>query len=263
MTAVWRTTWKSLRALFLLLVVMLLPIGVNALNRGMSDIAWHQATRNPTGQAPAAAEEARAVIQVYAAPAFNWRGYFGVHPWIAVKREGADRWQRWEVTGWSGGRVVHDRMAPDAEWFGSRPTLLVDLRGGAEVEALIDRVEQAVETYPYDGRYEIFPGPNSNTFVAHVGRAVPELGLDLPANALGKNWLPWDAPLARAPSGGGMLLSAGGWAALLVAPEEGVEVTLLGLSLGLDLAPLDLRLPGVGGLRCGTLTPGCGPGPSG
>lgn len=241
--------WKTVRAVLVLLAVMLVPLGVNAVNRGVPDIAWHQATRNPTGQAPAAAEEPRAVIQVYAAPAFNWRGIFGVHPWIAVKRQGAERWQRYEVTGWSGGRVVRDRMAPDAEWFGARPQLLVDLRGGAEVEALIDRVEAAVESYPYDGRYSIFPGPNSNTFAAWIGRSVPELGLDLPANAIGKNWLPWHAPVARAPSGGGVLLSAGGWAALLVAPEEGVELTLLGLSLGVDLTPLDLRLPGVGSLN--------------
>lgn len=247
--AVLHSGLRLLRAVLVLLAVMLVPLGMNAVSRGVPDVAWHEATRNPTGQAPDPAAERRAVIQVYAAPAFNWRGIFGVHPWIAIKRQGAARWQRYEVTGWSGGRVVRDRMAPDAEWFGARPALLVDLRGGSDVEALIDRVEAAIENYPYDGRYQIFPGPNSNTFAAHVGRAVPELGLDLPANALGKNWLPWSAPVSTAPSGGGVLLSVGGWAAVLVAPEEGLEVTLLGLSMGVDVDPLDLRLPGMGGLR--------------
>ncbi len=244
-----RLAWRTVRTLMVLLVLMLLPIGVSALHRGVPDVPWHAATRDPTGQAPDPAMERRAVVQVYIAPAFGWRGIVGVHPWIAVKRADADRWQRWEVLGGGGGRVVNDRMAPDAEWFGSRPRLLVDLRGGPEVEALIDRIEAAVADYPYDGRYAIFPGPNSNTFVAHVGRAVPELGLDLPANAVGKNWLPWTAPVARAPSGGGVMVNLGGWAGLLVAPEEGVEVTVFGLSAGVDFRPLDLRLPGVGGVR--------------
>ena len=42
----------------------------------------------------------------------------------------------------------------------------------------LDQVEAAVKTYPYPDRYRSWPGPNSNTFLAHIGRAVPELRLD-------------------------------------------------------------------------------------
>ena len=41
----------------------------------------------------------------------------------------------------------------------------------------------------YDGRdYRIWPGPNSNSFVAHVLREVPELGTTLPPNATGRDF---------------------------------------------------------------------------
>ncbi|NDA85703.1 MAG: DUF3750 domain-containing protein, partial [Burkholderiaceae bacterium] len=33
----------------------------------------------------------------------------------------------------------------------------------------------AVQSYPYADSYTMWPGPNSNTFTAHVGREVPEL----------------------------------------------------------------------------------------
>ncbi|EKV26287.1 hypothetical protein C882_2865 [Caenispirillum salinarum AK4] len=240
---------KTVLGFLALVVVFVAPVGVHGLQRGVPQGHWSSASRAPVGLAPSAEEEPGAVIQVYAAPTYGWRGIFAVHPWIAVRRAGSSDWDRYEVVGWGGGRVTRDRMAPDARWYGAEPRLLLDLRGGAEVDALIARVEAAVASYPYTGSYRTFPGPNSNTFLAHIGRSVPELGLDMPANAIGKNWLPWDEPVSTAPSGGGFMLSFEGLGGLLVAPEEGVELTFLGLSLGVDFDPLDVRLPGFGGVR--------------
>lgn len=240
---------RAALGVLVLLLVFSTPVAVHGLHRGVPEGHWSSASWDSAGLAPDPAEEPRAVIQVYAAPTYGWRGIFAVHPWIVTKAPDADSYRRYEVVGWGGGRVAENRMGPDARWYGAEPRLLLDLRGEAEVAELIERVEAAVDSYPYTGAYQTFPGPNSNTFLAHIGREVPELGLDMPANAIGKNWLPWDAPIASAPSGGGFLLSLGGLAGLLVAPEEGVEVTFLGLSLGLDLDPLDVRLPGWGGVR--------------
>ena len=100
--------------------------------------------------------------------------------------------------------------------------------------------------YPYADTYRTWPGPNSNTFVAHVAREVPELRLDLPANAVGKDYLPLTSAIASAPSGTGVQLSVLGLAGVLVAAEEGIELNLLGLSLGIDIARPALRLPGLG-----------------
>jgi hypothetical protein len=114
------------------------------------------------------------------------------------------------------------------------------------VETLIDQVEAAVKSYPYEDTYRTWPGPNSNTFVAHIGRSVPELHLDLPSNAIGKDYQPLDAAFGRAPSGTGVQVSLFGLLGVIVAPEEGLEINVLGLSLGADVAEPALRLPGLG-----------------
>ena len=136
-----------------------------------------------------------------------------------------------------------NRTGPDNYWFGSRPDLLVDVRGDG-VDVLIDRVEAAVRAYPYPSSYRTWPGPNSNTFTAFVGRAVPELRLDLPPTAVGKDFLPGGAPVGLAPSGTGVQVSLLGLAGVLVGWEEGVEVNLLGLTFGLDWNRPALKLPG-------------------
>ncbi len=210
---------------------------------------WWEARRDSSRQAPDPADEPRAVLQVYAARAYGWRGAFGVHTWIAYKPAGAAHYERVEVMGWG---VRHGRPAvragigtPDAYWFGSKPDLLVDLRGQAAADA-IPQVEAAVARYPWRDQYQVWPGPNSNTFTAFVAREVPALGVDLPANAVGKDYLPADNLIARAPSGTGYQLSVFGLAGVMVAKEEGLEINLLGLSVGLDLNRPALRLPGLG-----------------
>src|ERR1700738_5175796 len=48
-----------------------------------------------------------------------------------------------------------------------------------------------------------WPGPNSNTFLAHIARQVPDLAIQLPSNAVGKDFLPGGRVVALAPSGSG------------------------------------------------------------
>lgn len=227
---------------------MLLLAGCAAVGR---DEPWWLARRDPSGQAPDPATTPDPVIQIYAARAVGWRGALAVHTWIALKRRGAATYTRYEVIGWGVERglpaIRVNRTGPDNYWFRARPERLVDLRGEG-VDALIERVEAAVRAYPYPRTYRTWPGPNSNTFTAWVGRQVPELGLELPPTAVGKDYLPLSAPLARTPSGTGLQVSLLGLAGLLVGREEGVELNLLGLTFGLDLQPLALKLPGVGRL---------------
>jgi len=83
-------------------------------------------------------------------------------------------------------------MGPDNYWFGARPQILLDRRGPG-VDALIENIRAAISRYPYPHEYRAWPGPNSNTFTAYVAREVPELGLNLPSNAVGKDFLPGSA----------------------------------------------------------------------
>jgi hypothetical protein len=196
--------------------------------------------------APDPARVHEAVVQFYAAPAYGWRGGFAVHTWIVTKREGARSFARYDVVGWHGAPFVQTNYAPaDAYWFGSQPEILLDRRGDG-VETLIDRIEAAVASYPFVDSYRTWPGPNSNTFTAHIGRSVPELRLDLPANAIGKDYVPLSSAFVRAPSGTGVQASLLGVLGVLIAAEEGVEINVLGLSLGVDVASPALRLPGLG-----------------
>jgi len=230
----------------LVLVGLFLPLAVRGAGHSWEPVPWYQTDRGATDLAPDPATTRQAVVQVYGAPTYGWRGVFAVHTWIALKPENAPRYARWEVVGWGGGRVVRrDRAGPDDRWYGRRPALLVEHRG-AVAEALIPAIEAAVRSYPYAERYRAFPGPNSNTFLAHIARSVPELALDLPPSAIGKDYRPLSAPIGAAPSGRGVQLSVLGLAGLILSPEEGIELNLLGLGLGLDLWDPALRLPGIG-----------------
>lgn len=212
---------------------------------------WRTADRSSSGLAPDPAVVHEAVVQVYAARAFNWRGALGVHTWIAVKRRDADQFTVHQVMGWRRYSnlpvVVSSRDVPDRNWFGARPELLADVRG-VEAEAAIPRIEAAVASYPFAEEYSVWPGPNSNTFTAHVGREVPELGLDLPTTAIGKDFLTNGSIFEKAPSGTGGQLSIFGVLGVTLAREEGLELNVLALSFGIDVLRPAIKLPGVGRL---------------
>lgn len=209
---------------------------------------WRTASRQSAGLAPDPLSAPEAVIQAYSARAFNWRGVFGVHTWIAIKDEGAPTYRVFEVIGWrkwSGRPVLATRdMVPDAYWYGNRPELFLDLRGD-RAKRLLPKVRDAVEAYPFKTRYALWPGPNSNTFTAFIGREVPELGLQLSPLAIGKDFLT-DGFFARSPSGTGFQVSLFGLAGVLLATREGLEFHLLGLTYGIDLLGLAVKLPGLG-----------------
>jgi Protein of unknown function (DUF3750) len=116
------------------------------------------------------------------------------------------------------------------------------------VDEIIDNIRAAVARYPYPDEYRGWPGPNSNTFTAYIAREVPQLGLDLPSNAIGKDFLPRGAMFATAPSGSGFQVSLYGLAGFLLAANEGLELNILGLNIGVDAAVPALKLPAIGRL---------------
>ena len=212
---------------------------------------WQTASREPLGIAPDPAVVREAVVQVYAARARGWRGTFGVHTWVATKPTGAANFSVYEVIGWRTLRgqpsVAVSNRAPDSRWFGAPPEILADIRGEG-VDDVIQRIDAAVTTYPYNDEYVIWPGPNSNTFVAYLGRAAPELKLELPPTAIGKDYLPNGSVFEKTPSGTGYQLSFFGLFGVMAGPEEGFELNLLGLTFGVDFADPAIKLPLIGRL---------------
>lgn len=152
---------------------------------------WRTASRASAGIAPDPAVTREAVLQVYGASAWGWRGWFAIHTWIAVKQADAPGYTVYEVIGWrqrGGLPVVRiEKDLPDRYWFGEKPRLLKEFRG-AGVDRLIEKVDRAARSYPWPNTYTAFPGPNSNTFTAWIARQVPELGLELPFAAIGSGY---------------------------------------------------------------------------
>jgi hypothetical protein len=242
-------TWPSLLVLGLFAVLLLPHLwAASAVYGGQVD-HWSRARWDSAGLAPDPGATPAPVIQVYAARAWGWKGVFGVHSWLVMKRAGADAYDRYEVVGWGvrrGAPAIRRGMrVVDGYWAGNRPELLLDRRG-AEVAALIDRVEAAIAAYPYPDRYRTWPGPNSNTFIASIARSVPELGLELPPTAVGKDYLNNGSVFGRTPSGTGFQVSLLGLAGISVGLAEGLELNLLGLTIGVDPQNLALKLPGIG-----------------
>ena len=246
---------RTLRRTFLgaiLFVALLLsvPMLTLAFGRVPASGDWRTASHRATGLAPEPALHRDAVVQVYAARTFGWRGAFAVHTWLAAKPANADRYTRYEVIGWyarSGHSTVSvtQPQAPDAEWFSAAPRLVRDLRGAA-AEAVIAKLAAAVASYPHADTYRAWPGPNSNTFLAHLGRAIPELRLALPSTAIGKDYLPGGQIFARTPSGTGYQASLAGIVGLAAGGDEGFELNVLGLVTGIDFVRPALKVPGVG-----------------
>jgi hypothetical protein len=81
-------------------------------------------------------------------------------------------------------------------------------------------------------------------------RAVPELRVDLPAHAVGKDYLGAHL-VAFSPSGTGVQANLFGMFGVLAALEEGVELNVLGLTFGIDPNDLAVKLPLAGRLGFG------------
>lgn len=212
---------------------------------------WRTADWSSARLAPDPTVEKGAIIQVYAARAGRWKGVFSVHSWIAVKPEGAPGFTRFEVVGWGNPVRINSHLV-DGLWYGNMPEVILEIRGET-AQSLIGKIENAVHSYPYKqrGGYHAWPGPNSNTFVAWIGRQVPELKLEMPPTAVGKDYLGQGIRLATTPSGTGWQVSMWGLIGFALALREGIELHFLGATIGVDFDDMVIKLPAIGTLGVG------------
>ncbi len=215
------------------------------------DSHWSDASRASAEIAPKPAEAPEAIVQIYGARAYNWRGMFAIHSWIATKEKDAKQYTVYEVIGWRHYRgqiplYIHSDL-PDRKWYNNEPWIMLDLRGEKAATA-IKTIQRIINDYPFKRQYHTWPGPNSNTFVAHLVRSIPELAMELPTTAIGKDFYGWNQFIVKAPSQTGLQFSLGGLFGVTIAKKEGFEVNLLGLSFGLGWDPVQLKLPGIGGI---------------
>jgi hypothetical protein len=118
--------------------------------------------------------------------------YIGALAWhyffVIADDRGRHRWEVWQTQNAGGfciGHVHRDLKDPAAGVGGGPPRLAGEWQGD---EALrIARVFERIKDYPYCERYRLWPGPNSNTFVAWVLR---EAGIELTLDprGIGRNY---------------------------------------------------------------------------
>ena len=165
---------------------------ISILTSGCSDRDWRTASRESAGLAPDPIQTQEAVLQVYGADAWSWRGWFAIHTWIAAKKTGESAYTIYDVVGWRGrhGQPVMKiaKDIPDRYWFGEKPYIIKEFQGKG-VDELIDAVHKAARAYPWKTTYKVLPGPNSNTFTAWIASQVPKLALKLPFSAIGSGYV--------------------------------------------------------------------------
>ena len=232
-----------------ILAIFLFPLALHgALYSAQSrPQSYDRADWSSSGMLQEANADPEARLLIFTGRTGRWKGIFSVHSWVVLKPENATAWNRYDVVGW-GQPVRNNGWAPDGRWYGDTPRVLLDMRG-PQASALIPKVRSAIAAYQYSraGDYRIWPGPNSNTFVASVLRAMPELEATLPSNAIGKDFRP--APyIGLTDSRTGIEASLFGIVGVKLGWVEGVELNFLGLVSGIDLRHPAVKLPGFGRL---------------
>lgn len=171
-----------------------------------------------------------------------WYTRFASHSWFVVRSKADGAWRRVEIVGPATGVVDRPVEADDAfadERWG-RPVEVLAAYAGRDAAVMANEVRLMAEDY--DGTtYRAWPGPNSNTFVERVLREVEGLSAQLDHNAVGKDWA-FPGRIGATGSGAGLELELP-LVGLQVGLLEGVELHLFGLTLGVGIWPLSLKLP--------------------
>ena len=228
-------------------VVFLLPAAASAAWWSLQErpATWRAANWRSSGVLPPA-EAADAGVYVLAARTGGMKGAISVHSWLVLKKPGATSYDRYDKVGW-GSPIRRNAYDADGFWYSNRPWVALEVTGKA-AERLIPQVEAAIAAYPHSqsGGYTIWPGPNSNSFVAHVLDAVPALGARAPANATGRDFATGHVSLRVAPDWRDVHVTLGGLAGFAAGARSGIEIHFLGLTAGLDLARPALKVPAFG-----------------
>ena len=210
--------------------------------------SWNTADWSSSGVLPAAKTGDPAVIHVMAARTGRWKGGFALHSWIVTKTKASGEYNRYEVVGW--GRPVRvNAYAADGKWY-SNITQVVATISGERAALLIPKIEEAVGRYPFahPGGYQVWPGPNSNSFVGHVLNEVPELGFAPPAAAVGRNYLTENQFFNIDPDWMDLQVNMFGYGGFAIGRRHGFELHFMGLVAGFDVLNPAVKIPGFGRL---------------
>ncbi len=156
------------------------------------------------------------------------------HPWFAVRRAGETEWHVYEVPSSS---IEADPFTGHEPYL--HPVLHRVWRG-EEAERAATCLEAKARPWIHELHYVFYPGPNSNTFGAAMLRAC-NLHASLPATSVGKDW--------HGLVGGGVTTEGTGLelqtavGGVRIGLQEGLQIQVLGIEVGIDLWPPALIVP--------------------
>lgn len=207
--------------------------------------SWRHADWSSAGVLPEPQPGDPAKVYVLSARTGGLKGAFATHSWIVLKQRGAQFYDRYDVVGW-GRPVRKNAYDADGRWYSNVPVVSHEI-SGVDAEILIPKIEQAIAQYPWQhhGDYTLWPGPNSNTFVASIIRSVPGFDARTPTTAIGRDY-PASGNWVSAHPEGTLRLSAGGYAGLVMGLEVGLEINFLGLVAGINPMKLEVKVPAFG-----------------
>ena len=239
-----RIFFKLIAVLFLVFIVpALLHLGVWMMKDRPS--SWSQANWSSANILPEAADNREAKIYIMSARTGGLKGAFATHSWLVLKPENAIRYDRYDVVGW-GRPVRKNGYDADARWYSNVPVIQREI-SGTKAAQLIPQVEKAIAAYPWRqrGDYTIWPGPNSNTFVASIIRAVPGFEGKTPTTAVGRDYPAYGNWFER-DHRNNVRASLGGFAGIVIGPDDGLELNFLGLVAGVNPAKGEIKVPAFG-----------------
>ncbi len=208
--------------------------------------SWRSADWSASGVLPVAGDDPEPAIYLMAARTGGLKGAFAIHSWIVTKKAGEGEYDRYDKVGW-GSPVRRNAYPADGRWYSNTPWIVHSVKGD-DAARLIPKIEAAVGSYPFShrGDYRIWPGPNSNTFVAHVLRQVPEFGGILPPNATGRDFAPGIVNVGWRDDVSDLHVTLGGLFGFAVGAVSGFEMHFMGLVAGFDFRQPALKIPAAG-----------------
>lgn len=239
------------RLVLAILIIYVLPAIASAALWAIKERpgSWRDAKWSSAGVLPAADADEDAAIYILSAATGGMKGAIASHSWIVTKDRGSKDYSRYDKVGW-GAPIRRNQYSPDAFWYSNTPHVVRAITG-EEAARLIPAVEWAIRSYPYaqPGAYRLYPGPNSNSFVAHVLRSVPDLGVVLPPDAVGRDYLPDGRFFQIDADGRDLHATLFGLIGFSAGVRSGIEVHFLGLVAGIDVQNPGIKIPAFGTVR--------------
>lgn len=194
--------------------------------------------------APKPTEGPGPVVRLMRAPLPSALGWVAQHYWFAVGDEpGAlHRWEVWQGANQSGvswGHVHKDLGGWDRPVGGGPAELVAEWRGPV-AERFVACIRDAAPRYPDREQYRAWPGPNSNTFVEAMLRTC-QVSWTLDGTAIGKDYRGWVG--ASMTSGRTGVQVESPLVGILVGLDEGLQLHVVGLTLGVDVWPPAILTP--------------------